>query len=213
MKTFVLEGNFPSYNIETISPLENRGDVAENFLPCPLLNVPDTVRTTRNRPFFIPDSMGECRAQLHPAVRIGRLGRHIAPQFAHRYYDALTLCVSFSDGALLQRLRAAGLPWDLARAHDGSVCVGEMLVREAERCEMQTSTMRLLVDGEEMVAASCDQLLCDVNRLIASISCYYKLCDGDLILCGTPSEGIRVGVGAHFEAYLDDRKLLDFYTK
>lgn len=213
MKTFILEGNFSSYNIKTISPLENKGDAAENFLPCPLVNVPDTVRTTRNRPFFIPDSMGECRAQLHPAVRIGRLGRHIAPQFAHRYYDALTLCVSFSDGALLPRLRAAGLPWDLARAHDGSVCVGDMLTRTADGEEMASATMRLIVDGEEKIAASCADMLCDADRIIASISCYYKLCDGDLILCGTPSEGFAVGIGTHFEAYLNEKKLLDFYTK
>ncbi|HAO63855.1 MAG TPA: 2-hydroxyhepta-2,4-diene-1,7-dioate isomerase, partial [Porphyromonadaceae bacterium] len=45
-----------------------------------------------NKPFFIPDFAPEF--VLHPAlaVRIDRLGKNIAPRFAHRYYQSASAC-------------------------------------------------------------------------------------------------------------------------
>ena len=42
------------------------------------------------RPFFIPDFARRFVAAPTIVVRTGRLGKCIAPKFAHRYWDAVT---------------------------------------------------------------------------------------------------------------------------
>lgn len=214
MKTFILEGNYPSYNIPTLSPFEKNGEEqADSVLPCAMVCVPDTTHTLRNKPFFIPDDIADCRAQVHVAVRISRLGRHIAARFADRYYDALTLCVTFTDAELLCRLREAGLPWEQSKGFDGSVCIGRFVGTEALHATDESGIFRLNVNGQEVQRANLADMLCNAEQLISAVSKCYKLCDGDLILCGTPSEGVTVQIDSHIEACLGNEKLLDFNVK
>lgn len=213
MKTFILEGNYPSYNIPTLFPFEKKGDGTPATLPCPLVCVPDTTHTLRGKPFFIPDGIRDCRIQLHPALRISRLGRHIAERFAYRYYDALTLCATFTDIELLRQLRSAGLPWDTAKGFDGSVCVGSFTSTEALVANGEDATFRLLINGEVVQSACLADMLCNAEHIIAAISNCYKLCDGDLILCGTPSEGVSVSIDSQVEATLAGKTLLKFNIK
>lgn len=44
------------------------------------------------QPFFIPDYTPALGVEPMLALRIGRLGKCIAPRFAHRYIDAATAC-------------------------------------------------------------------------------------------------------------------------
>ena len=79
------------------------------------LVIPDSALTRCSDPFFPPFD-GEWHAVVLRGVRINRLGKHIAPAFAHRYYneyltavhpfapgvETLTDCTSLTrDGALL----------------------------------------------------------------------------------------------------------------
>ena len=72
------------------------------------------------RPFFLPDFASSFIAVPTLVVRTGRLGKCIAPKFAHRYLDALTAgftvrAVNSDD----ERLTV------LDRAFDGALIVGE----------------------------------------------------------------------------------------
>ena len=72
------------------------------------------------RSFFLPDFAERFVATPSIVVRTGRLGKYIAPKFAHRYWDAFTAGVSVhaqqGDDA---RLTA------LDRAFDGAAMVGD----------------------------------------------------------------------------------------
>ena len=46
--------------------------------------IPDSSLLRSGQPFFIPDFAGEFRAMPSAVVRIGRLGKGIAPRFAVR---------------------------------------------------------------------------------------------------------------------------------
>lgn len=65
------------------------------LLPDTLTATPATVRLAADsawrpdrRPLFVPEGRDCLALSLHTAVRISRLGKGIAPQFAPRYYDA-----------------------------------------------------------------------------------------------------------------------------
>ena len=68
----------------------------------------DSALLTGGKPFFIPDFTERCEYETEIVVRISRLGRSIAPRWAHRYYDAVTVGIDFTARDLQQRLRAEG---------------------------------------------------------------------------------------------------------
>ena len=74
------------------------------------------------RPFFVPDFAQRFVATPTIVVRMGRLGKCVAPKFAHRYWDAFTagytVCASQSDD-----IRLTGLD----RAFDGAAIVGDWI--------------------------------------------------------------------------------------
>ncbi len=48
-------------------------------------------------------------------VRINRLGKNIAPRFANRYYDAVTVGIDFTARDLQRKFREQGNPWGFAK--------------------------------------------------------------------------------------------------
>ena len=49
----------------------------------------DSALLVNRKPFFIPDETNNPVAFPALALRVCRLGKHIAPRFANRYYDAV----------------------------------------------------------------------------------------------------------------------------
>ena len=74
------------------------------------------------RPFFVPDFARQFVAVPSIVVRMGRLGKCVAPKFAHRYWDALT--AAFTVRAVdSDDERLTGLD----RAFDGAAIVGDWI--------------------------------------------------------------------------------------
>ena len=48
---------------------------------------PDTALLRNNEPFFVPDFANEFHYETELVIKINRLGKNIAPQFANRYYE------------------------------------------------------------------------------------------------------------------------------
>ena len=85
---------------------------------------PETALLKDGKPFFLPHFSERIEHEAEVAVRICRLGKNIAPRFAYRYYDALTVGVDFTARDLQARLREQGAPWEIAKAFDGSAALG-----------------------------------------------------------------------------------------
>ena len=62
--------------------------------------------------------------------------------------------------------------------------------------------MRLSVDGKVRQEAKCDLMIFDVPTLINYISKYFTLCEGDLILTGTPKGVGQVKAGQVMQSEL-----------
>ncbi|MBR1712952.1 MAG: fumarylacetoacetate hydrolase family protein [Alloprevotella sp.] len=204
MKTFIFEGNYPSYNIQGIFPLSDKED-------CPataVYTVPDTALLTRGRPLFLPEWAEPCAVQAHLAVRICRLGKGIPARFAHRYYDAVTVATVFTATELLEKLRKEGLPWLLAKSFDGAVALGEFQPKEDA-----STALQLTRNGQTIQLMDTREMLHTAEELIAAASRNHKLCHGDLLLCGTSSPGATVCENDRIEGFLGEMRLLAFNVK
>lgn len=58
-------------------------------------------------------------------IRISRLGRYIAPQYAHRYFDTATVGIAFTADNLFEHCLSNHLPWDISKGFDGAAAVGQ----------------------------------------------------------------------------------------
>lgn len=85
----------------------------------------DSAANRNNRPMFVPDFAREgWVVEVLPAVRIGRLGKFIAPRFAHRYIQdiLLTAFLHQPDGAPVA---------PLACLFDGALTLGDPIPNSA----------------------------------------------------------------------------------
>ena len=52
-----------------------------------IFSKPDSALLLKNKPFFIPEFAKDFHHEVEVVVKINRLGKNIAPEFAHRYYN------------------------------------------------------------------------------------------------------------------------------
>lgn len=169
----------------------------------------DSALLKDGKPFFVPDFTEQCDYETELVVRISRLGKNIAPRFAHRYYDAVTVGIDFTARDMQRRFRDAGMPWELCKGFDNSAVIGDFVPLEGLP-PVQQLNFRLDIDGQTVQRGFTGDMLYGVDELIAYVSRFFTLKMGDLLYTGTPVGVGPVQVGQHLEGYLEGRRLLDF---
>ena len=169
---------------------------------------PQTALIPGSQPFFIPDFSNEVHFECELVVRINKVGKNIAPQFARRYYDEVTLGIDFTARDLQTKLKSKGLPWELAKGFDGSAPVGEMRKLTVLGKPVQDLHFELKVNGVSRQQGHTADMVFSVDRLIAFISQFYTLKIGDLIFTGTPAGVGPVKAGDELEGFLEGMPVL-----
>lgn len=229
MKIFGIAKNYSEHIAEmerkVPSPsLPTSWDVSDKAEPVVFTKC-DSALVNRGRPFFIPDFTNECEYETELVVRISRMGRSISQRFAHRYYDAVTVGIDFTARDIQRRMRAQGLPWDLAKGFDGSAVIGEW--REFDRLPNRNPVelrnvsdllkagmeFRLDINGNTVQSGVSTQMIHNVDCLVSYISSFFTLKTGDIIFTGTPVGVGQVHIDDHLTGFLDGEKVLEFNVK
>jgi 2-keto-4-pentenoate hydratase/2-oxohepta-3-ene-1,7-dioic acid hydratase in catechol pathway len=145
-------------------------------------------------------------------IKISKLGKGISPEFAHRYFNEVTLGIDITARDLQKQQAVAGLPWEISKGFDGSAPLGKFIPVSTIK-EIQDINFRLEINGKIVQKSNTSDMIFGFNDIIAYVSRFFTLKTGDLIFSGTPS-----GVGAlhrndHLVAFLNDKPLLDFVIK
>ena len=173
---------------------------------------PDTALLKDGKPFFIPDFSKQADYETELVVRISRLGKNIAPRFAHRYYDAVTVGIDFTARDLQRKFRAEGKPWELCKGFDNSAVIGDFGPVNRFK-DVQNLDFHLDIDGNKVQQGNTCNMIFKIDEIIAYVSQFYTLKIGDLLYTGTPVGVGPVRIGQHLEGYLEGEKLLDFYVR
>lgn len=205
MKIIAVGMNYDRHNKELGHTLVNKEPVI--FLK------PDSAILKDGKPFFLPDFSEEIHYETELVVRICRLGKNIAPRFAHRYYDAVTVGIDFTARDLQRRFRETGNPWELCKGFDNSAAIGTFVPLQQVGSNVQNLDFSLQIDGKTVQQANTSEMLFEVDDLIAYVSRFMTLKIGDLLFTGTPSGVGPVAIGQHLLGYLGEDKLLDFYIR
>mgnify|MGYP001777090260 CR=1 FL=1 len=205
MKIIAVGMNYALHNQEL-------GHVAHSTEPVIFMK-PDSALLRDGKPFFLPDFSDDVQYETEVVVRICRLGKHIAPRFASRYYDAVTVGIDFTVRDLQNRFRAGGLPWELSKGFDNSAAIGRFIPLEQLGGNVQQLDFRLDIDGREVQRGCTADMLFRVDDILSYVSRFMTLKMGDLLFTGTPAGVGPVAVGQHLQGYLGEEEVLDFYIR
>jgi 2-keto-4-pentenoate hydratase/2-oxohepta-3-ene-1,7-dioic acid hydratase (catechol pathway) len=169
----------------------------------------DSALLKDGKPFFIPDFSSEIHYETEVVVKINKLGKNIAEQFAHRYYDEITIGIDFTARDLQSELRKKGLPWEICKGFDQSAVIGDF-VPLSEYGNIQQLDFHLDIDGKTVQQGNTSEMTFTVDKIISYVSRFFTLKIGDLIYTGTPAGVGPVKIGNNLQGYLGESKLLDF---
>ncbi|CAN5152913.1 fumarylacetoacetate hydrolase family protein [soil metagenome] len=173
---------------------------------------PETALLQKNLPFYYPEFSKDIHHEVELVLKISKMGRHIEPMFANRYYDEIGIGIDFTARDIQAKCKEKGLPWEKAKAFDHSAPVGNFLPKTRFPL-MDDIHFHLDINGKEIQKGSTEDLLFSFDNLIAYASKFFTLKKGDLIFTGTPQGVGPVKIGDRLEAYIGEEKLLDFEVK
>ena len=174
--------------------------------------LPETAQLRNERPLFLPDFANPASVSLYLAVRICRLGRSISERFAHRYYDAATVIPHFSVPLVPNGQSAdSELSFAATQGFDNALPTGRYL--PIDRDQLAACSFSLSVDGQEQLNGLGSALRFDADHLIAHLSNYHTVRNGDLLLLGAPAAQLLIHPEKRVETHLNGECVLSFKTK
>ncbi|MDI1256249.1 MAG: fumarylacetoacetate hydrolase family protein [Flavobacterium sp.] len=173
---------------------------------------PDTAIVLKKFPFVIPEFSQDVHHEVEVLVKINKVGKYIAPKFAHTYYDEIGLGIDFTARDLQQKLKDKGLPWEKAKAFDGSAVIGEFLPK-SQFVSMENLTFELTNNGKLVQRGNTAHMLWKIDEIIAYVSQFFTLKIGDIIFTGTPEGVAAVKPNDILEGFLEDNKLFRIQVK
>ena len=173
---------------------------------------PDSAILPKEQDFYIPQFSEEIHYEVEVLVKIKKVGKHIAKQFAHTYYDEIGLGIDFTARDLQSKLKAKGLPWEKAKGFDGSAVVGKWNPKEKYE-NIDKLGFSLLKNGENVQKGSTSLMLWKIDELISYVSTYFTLKKGDILFTGTPAGVGKVSPNDYLSGILEGEKMFEINVK
>ena len=172
---------------------------------------PDSAILPKKNPFFIPSFSNEVHYEVEVLVKINKVGKYIEPKFAHKYYDEIGLGIDFTARDVQAYCKAKGLPWEKAKAFDGSAIVGDFYSRA--QFDLENLKFQLYKNDELVQDGNTNTMLWKIDELISYVSQYFTLKKGDIIFTGTPAGVGKVTVNDVLKGILENKEAFQIKVK
>lgn len=173
---------------------------------------PDSSLLKNNKPYFLPDFSSVIHYEVEVVIKISRLGKGIAREFASRYFDEVTAGIDITARDLQARLSKQGLPWELSKCFDGAAPIGKF-VPLRPLLDIENLDFRLEINGKVVQKSNTSDMIFSVNEIVSYVSRFFTLKTGDLIFTGTPSGVGPLKRNDNLVAYIGEKPVLDFMIK
>lgn len=173
---------------------------------------PDSAILLKQHPFVIPEFSNEVHHEVEILVKINKVGKYIEPKFAHNYYDEIGLGIDFTARDLQAKLKEKGLPWEKAKAFDGSAVIGDFYPKN-DYNSLKNIQFKLVKNGEIVQLGNTSHMLWNIDELIAHVSQFFTLKKGDIIFTGTPEGVSAVNPNDILEGFIEDKKSFRIQVK
>jgi 2-keto-4-pentenoate hydratase/2-oxohepta-3-ene-1,7-dioic acid hydratase in catechol pathway len=173
---------------------------------------PDTALLPAGEPFPYPDFSKEIHYETELVLCVCKTGKSIDMEAASEYYDAITVGIDFTARDLQNQCKSKGHPWEIAKSFDYSAPIGEFKkISDLRNTDDISFGMKL--NGEWVQQGHSRDMIFSFDKIIAHVSRFVTLNEGDCIFTGTPQGVGEVHVGDRLELFLEGESMLGFYVK
>ncbi|MGI9282774.1 MAG: fumarylacetoacetate hydrolase family protein [Endozoicomonas sp.] len=165
---------------------------------------PSTSLASLDIPFAIPVDRGEVHHETEIAILIDTRLHNASENESISAIKAMGLALDLTLRDVQSRLKAKGLPWEIAKAFDGSCPVSGFIAKE-HLSNLDDIHFSLKINGETRQKDTSAHMLTSIPGLISYISRHFTLEPGDIILTGTPAGVGPLKQGDQLELSISDR--------
>ncbi len=173
---------------------------------------PDTALLKDGEPFYYPEFTKDLHHEIEIVIKINKVGKHIEEQFAHKYYEEIGLGIDFTARDLQAKAKEKGLPWEKAKAFDGSAPIGKF-IHKSQLGDLANIDFELKINGTSKQIGNTKDLLFSFDQIISYVSKFVTLKVGDLIYTGTPEGVGAVNIGDKLQGFVKGDLFLEFEVK
>ena len=170
---------------------------------------PETALLPAGEPFPYPDFSKEIHYETELVLRICKSGKAIDEKKASEYYDAITVGIDFTARDLQSQCKAKGHPWEIAKAFDYSAPIGKFKKISELDCPNDIN-FGMKLNGEWVQQGHSRDMIFSFDKIIAHVSRFVTLKEGDIIFTGTPQGVGEVHVGDRLELFLEGKSMFVF---
>lgn len=127
--------------------------------------------------------------------------------------DRVTIGLDLTARDVQAELKRKGLPWEKAKAFDGSAYVAGASTAMESFPKGHHLEFMLKKNGQVVQSGHSGQMIFDVDSLIEHVERYFVLEPGDLLFTGTPAGVGPLQDGDQLEGYLLGELLFDLRVK
>lgn len=131
-------------------------------------------------PIMLPSFSNDIHHEIELVYRLERIGDEVKAA-------AVTIGLDLTARDVQQELKAQGLPWEKAKAFDGSAYVAVAFTAVESFPAGHHIEFMLKKNGHVVQSGHSGQMIFDVPTLIANVERYMRLETGDLLFTGTPA--------------------------
>ncbi len=176
-----------------------------------IFSKPDTALLKNGEPFYHPDFSNDIHHEIELVIKISKMGKKIDPKFAKNYYNEIALGIDFTARDLQAKLKEKGLPWELAKAFDGSAVIGDFTAIEGK--DLSNLKFSLTKNGEMVQQGNSAQMIFSFDEIVSFVSQYFTLKVGDLIYTGTPAGVSKINIGDKLQGFIEGQSALTCEVK
>jgi 2-keto-4-pentenoate hydratase/2-oxohepta-3-ene-1,7-dioic acid hydratase in catechol pathway len=136
------------------------------------------------------------------------VGKNIEAKFAHKYIDSFGLGIDFTARDVQSRLKEKGLPWEKAKAFNGSAFISSLMTFDPAVLD-NSIHFTLHKNGVLVQDGNSELMIWNVAELIEEVSKYFTLKTGDYIFTGTPAGVGPVAIGDVLTGSLEGEQLFE----
>ena len=162
---------------------------------------PPSALIVGDKPLYYPEFTTDLHYEGEIVLQIGKNGRYVQPEFADSYISGIGFGIDFTARDLQQKCKTKGLPWEIAKAFDGSAPLSTILPLE-KFPDPGAVVFELYKNGERVQQGNTRDMLFSFQDILGYVSRFFKLQMGDLIFTGTPAGVGPVAIGDLLEGFL-----------
>ncbi len=173
---------------------------------------PDSSVLDKDKDFYLPDFSNEIHHEVEIIFKIGKIGKNIQANFAHKYISEIGLGIDFTARDIQTNLKSKGLPWEISKGFDNSALIGKF--KTFNYTQYQNGIHFSLENQEGFLQRGYSkEMIWGIEELIEYISRYFTLKVGDIIFSGTPAGVSKVNINDQLIGKMEGEEFFNIKIK